>query len=550
MPIDERGAIPDGIVTMADWANYLAESGCEWFKYMLESGETDPDMKHVISSYLSVEIEINDEIPVDLCSRYHHNGGPQVMYKSTMVYSNGERIPVTHHGCWRCVGKDLMQAIADNTGNTYLFELWGNDSYRAVPAEFFPTNKITDCASCDSPMLDQNFSNNSRFKAIEAIADDEDVYLVHRSCARQCNECDAYHVAYNPWRRRSDSGPTGTKFVTVNGSEICPNCWNSNYNPDDYMQCDSCGNHCYEDDMRYSEVRGETLCDNCYSCEIECGECGDEYYEDDGHNCEEDSGRGFIHSYSYKPTAKFFGEAPYHMGMELEVESRGRYDVASGAEHVLDKLGSNRIYCKWDGSLQDGFEIVTHPHSLDEWHKLDWSFLDDLKSMGFRSWNTKTCGLHVHVSRSAFRGSSTLTSEAHQLRFLKFIYDNQRQSCRIAGRQSDYARWDDKGNLIAKVKEGVNSAGHYSAINTENYETIEIRIFKGSLRKERVLSAIEFVHAVVEYTRSLRIVPKNKPLSWSRFVAWLLNESNNYPNLITIIDESFDRDESLVSVED
>ena len=238
------------------------------------------------------------------------------------------------------------------------------------------------------------------------------------------------------------------------------------------------------------------------------------------------------------------------MGMELEVESRGRYDVADGAEHVLDKLGSDRIYCKWDGSLANGFEIVTHPHSLDEWHKLDWSFLDDLKGMGFRSWNTKTCGLHVHVSRTAFRGSSTLTSEAHELRFLKFIYDNQRQSCRIAGRESAYAKWDDKGNLIAKVKQGANNAGHYSAVNTENTFTIEVRIFKGSLRKERVLSAIEFVHAVVEYTRSLRIVPKNKPLSWSRFVAWLLNESNNYPNLITIIDESFDRDESLVSVED
>ena len=239
------------------------------------------------------------------------------------------------------------------------------------------------------------------------------------------------------------------------------------------------------------------------------------------------------------------------MGIELEVQSRGRVNLMDSAQQlVIDEIGEDRIYCKWDGSVSNGFEIVTHPHSLDEFHKLDWTFLDKLKSAGFRSWNSDSCGLHVHLSRRAFSGSSTLNGEAHQLRFLKFIYDNQRQACRIAGRVSDYARWDDKGNLIAKVKNGVNSAGHYSAVNTENRDTIEVRIFKGSLRKERVLSAIEFVHAVVEYTRSLKIVPKERPLSWARFVAYVVNESNNYPNLLTIINETFEREELTTSVED
>jgi hypothetical protein len=85
---------------------------------------------------------------------------------------------------------------------------------------------------------------------------------------------------------------------------------------------------------------------------------------------------------------------------------------------------------------------------------------------------------------------------------MKLIYDNQRQVERIAGRSGNhYATFGDKGKLVEKVKYGSQSNGRYSAINTENDATLEVRVFKGSLRKERVLSALEFVAASVEYTQ-------------------------------------------------
>jgi hypothetical protein len=210
---------------------------------------------------------------------------------------------------------------------------------------------------------------------------------------------------------------------------------------------------------------------------------------------------------------------------------------------------------KDDGSLNDGFEIVTHPHTLSDYQtNFNWEFMPKLKREGFRSWNTDTCGLHVHVSRTAFgegvspwgradRDQLILRRQAHELRFMKLIYDNQRQVERIAGRAgTQFATFGDKGKLVEKVKFGNQSNGRYSAINTDNEATLEVRVFKGSLRKERVLSALEFVTASVEYTRDLKVSAKNQALSWLRFTAYVSNHMETYPNLALIMSESFASD--------
>jgi len=59
---------------------------------------------------------------------------------------------------------------------------------------------------------------------------------------------------------------------------------------------------------------------------------------------------------------------------------------------------------KSNDSIDRGFEIVSHPMSLD-YHtdKMNWSeVFDKAVSMGYRSHQTDTCGLHIHVSRDAF----------------------------------------------------------------------------------------------------------------------------------------------------
>ena len=269
-----------------------------------------------------------------------------------------------------------------------------------------------------------------------------------------------------------------------------------------------------------------------------------EYWDGNSHDCEEDISSQLIHEYSYRPRPHFFGEAKYHFGFELEVESQGNSRKA-GASYVVDRL-SPRVYLKNDGSLDEGFEIVSHPHSLEELQKkFNWETLTGLRKQGFRSWDTSTCGLHVHVSRTAFgevsKRSDIVKAQAHELRFIKLIYDNQRQIERLAGRSSSYAKFNDKGSLANRVKYG-HQDDRYEAVNSQNERTLEVRVFKGSLKPARVLSAIELVHASVEYTRDLKVNGSNSALKWIHFVRFVADQAETYPNLVNAIQSTFDND--------
>lgn len=353
----------------------------------------------------------------------------------------------------------------------------------------------------------------------------DEPFLVHRSCSFSCNMCNEMFVA----SRRFSS-------YYYNGREICVDCANICSDSDDIYSCDTCGY--YFDQTFYSDWRQRDLCSECYDEEVECNECGYYTHENsmDDHVCYRDSSG--IYEYSYKPRPNFFGRDDYYFGIELEVEDKNEWGCGIGADIVYDTLG-DRVYCKHDGSLNDGFEIVSHPHSLAEMQNLNWNFLRTLRSKGFRSWDTDTCGLHVHVSRTAFRKDGK-RDEAHELRFQKLIYDNSTQVCAIAGRQSSYARFMDKGKLVPKVKYG-QSMDRYEAINVQNDHTLEIRVFKGSLRKERVLSAVEFIHSAVEYTRNMKINPKDKQFSWIRFMAYVLDNQEKYSNFVQVALSSLDK---------
>jgi hypothetical protein len=148
----------------------------------------------------------------------------------------------------------------------------------------------------------------------------------------------------------------------------------------------------------------------------------------------------------------------------------------------------------------------------------------------------------VHIGKVAFEKDSKGSRVAHEVRFTKFIYDNEMQVERISGRGSNtYATFADKGNIVRKVKFQDQRDSRYSVVNVYNESTYEVRIFRGSLRKERVLSGIEFVQAVAEHTRNMKVVAKHKPFAWSHFVSFVVNNAETYPNLLTIINESFER---------
>lgn len=358
----------------------------------------------------------------------------------------------------------------------------------------------------------------------------------------------------------------------VGGEDYCSECFeiyvkDEGYELDDYTSCIQCDRYELTDDMCAFE--DNYYCDSCYSDYIRfCDECDQSYHNDDQsyHDHDEDEDDDYndssvIHNYSYKPAPVFFGHDKFHMGFELEVEAHGNTSRYDGAEVAQNMLGVH-AYMKDDGSLENGFEIVTHPHTLNAYQKeFSWEFIPKLITLGFRSWNAGSCGIHVHISRSGFgivgdrnpiTGRVTysqpldkriLARQAHELRFIKLIYDNSRQVERLAGRSTRFATFSDKGNLVYKVKGGVQRDGHYSAVNTENADTLEVRVFKGSLKPARVLTALEFCHAATEYTRDLKVTGKNNALSWLKFCAYVAQNDEVYPNLVATINRTFQNDQ-------
>jgi hypothetical protein len=79
---------------------------------------------------------------------------------------------------------------------------------------------------------------------------------------------------------------------------------------------------------------------------------------------------------------------------------------------------------------------------------------------------------------------------------------------------TNYARIKDK-----KIGNAHQTNDRYEAINVTNNGTIEFRIFKGSLKYESVMAALEFVNALREFTSPASGVGFN--LSQDKFMEFI-----------------------------
>ena len=465
---------------------------------------------------------------------------------------------------WREEGREWMADLYQNMDllDGYIKRYFTN-------TDSWPTIASTepDCPGCGESLLnDEQLERltaaglrGTGYTTVTAYDADNNTYQVHNHCSKTCINCDSVYTYGRPYGGSGITNRMDFTSVQVIGlddrqsghwCETCVSRAKDNY---DYTD-EGCGNCGYmllgpvDTELTvYSPLHGEHVCESCYDNGVDCDECGYTMYNNESHDCDygdsdDDDDSSGIHNYSYKPRPIFYGIAPF-MGFELEVEASG--DRAGGVAlfQNLDPF-EKHYYLKSDGSLSYGFEIVSHPHDLTTYQSMDWSWLDKLSKKGFKSWNTTSCGLHVHIGLDAFK------DENHQIRFTKFIYDNERQAKRIAGRSSGYATFDSKGKVIPKIKRKWQDSDRYTAVNVQNENTLEVRIFRGSLRKERVLSGIEFTHAVCEYTRDMKIIPKNKPFSWLRFAAYVAAHDDKYPNLFIIINETFERRSEIDTEQD
>ena len=284
---------------------------------------------------------------------------------------------------------------------------------------------------------------------------------------------------------------TSETYETYDGN-VCEYCYEN-----DYRECEGCGEIFHIDRLYYSEN------DECYYCE----------------DCEPDE---VINSYSYKPTPIFRGDTDLYLGVELEIDGAGQSH--ENAQQIIDI--NNLLYCKADGSLDNGFEIVSHPCDLG-YHTtfMYWDeILEKCKNMGYTSHDAKTCGLHIHVSRDAL-GEDTEEQERTVQNILYFIENNWDKMLKFSRRtQEQLNRWasrygiengEEPEELLKKAKQDRN---RYRAINLLNYSTIEFRLYRGTLNNITFFATLQLTNYICEFCKACEDIQKT---GWNDFLQYV-----------------------------
>lgn len=321
--------------------------------------------------------------------------------------------------------------------------------------------------------------------------------------------------------------------TTAEGNTICYNCY-----CDNYSTCDDCSDVVDNDDINSVSDGSSYVCNSCFRrhyfrCEgcgesfhdngnygdsrcSECQEIHDDYDAECGcDNCRDAGRSSLVKGYSTNVLDYLSKDADKRLfGVELEVGYRRGESKSDMAEAVDSLIGSDAIL-KEDSSIStgsyEGFEIVTRPMNFDNQISA-WTKFCEGKPSALRSWDVGSCGLHIHVSRA----SITPLTLGKLLVFVN-ASNNSDMIKRIARRDSgQWARRYEK-NFTDAVK---SAPARYEAINLLPANTIEFRIFRGTLKVETLLSYIEFVKAAVEFCSNSSM----QSLGEDDFKKWLVKQ--------------------------
>ena len=321
--------------------------------------------------------------------------------------------------------------------------------------------------------------------------------------------------------------------IMVGSVPLCSRCAE-----EETVICSRCGERIFRDDNAGNEEI--PLCQDCFDRHFErCCHCGRIIHQSDAYYEDEDSDEPFcyscysqyahangIHDYYYKPEPIFRGEGDRYFGLELEIDGAGeRDDYANKVLSTGNPDGVENIYCKHDGSLDDGFEIVTHPMTLDyHMNEMPWAeVLQKARKLGYLSHQACTCGLHIHVNRNCFGATEEEQDECiarvlyffekHWEELLKFSRRTHRQLERWAAR---YGYKEHPREVLENAKKG--NLGRYTSVNLTNEDTIEFRIFRGTLKLNTLIATLQLVNRICDVALFMSD-EELKDMSWTTFVA-------------------------------
>ena len=325
-------------------------------------------------------------------------------------------------------------------------------------------------------------------------------------------------------------------FVTNNhGNEypVCDDCIN---NSELYYYCDDC-NTWYDDSVQYYVTEDERIiCEHCrYEDYYECDECGaivhrdDIYYCDDcdRYYCESCWGNHYheenllydYHEFSdWRPQHTDTESDPdFYIGHELEI------DGGDLCEEVVSEITSKiPAICMHDGSLgYNGIEIISHPLSYNYMLSQEQNYRDLFSQLtqnyDYKSHNTNTCGLHFHVTRPDDETVNRiiLFMETYKDEIITLSRRNTSEIQSWCNFLSDKVETSEKQlKSLDYIKKNKETSTRYMALNLTNSNTIEFRIFKGTLKYETFMACFEFVYNLTRLASNKEIPIEE--LTWTR----------------------------------
>lgn len=311
------------------------------------------------------------------------------------------------------------------------------------------------------------------------------------------------------------------------------------------FKCKHCGT---TSDMRYARITedGDMICTDCYEAYyVPCNNCGAAIKaSEDRRLCKDCSDiiyRKPINSYSTKPFPVFKGKKyndnrlSRFYGLELEYS----YTSAIFAYSLFNKEYKDKfLYNKSDSSLDSGVEIVTSPLDKQTLTELLGRMNKGLSKVGSIKNYNKNAGIHIHVNRASI--DSLTVYKLSYLLNMSATEDEKRIIYYISGRNRTsttetsnyhYAIVGDDCTQIKACKPG----DRYRALNLNNSNTIEFRMFASTTKVENILMYVDFVDDLIEYASKFSF----KNMNISSFISW--EKSNCKNNLIKRRINNFER---------
>lgn len=360
-----------------------------------------------------------------------------------------------------------------------------------------------------------------------------------------CADCDHhYNTCHDCGDRHNEDNLT---YLEPDGRCLCETCLSENYE-----RCDGCGHYVHNDNSHTLAESG-IICDACYEYGsfTRCDACQELYHDEDTRHDEVAdayycvscyaerirANANAIQCYSYKPEWEYHHaerEAAmrtndlFYFGVELEVENTSEQRHANEeTAATMNRLAP--LICKADGSINNGFEMVFHPHTYlyatSEGKAAIENCLAELRKRNFSGHNFG--GMHIHVSRDSF-------TRLHLVKFHMLFKNAYTLFTKLSQRKAEKLnQWASFANIGDTP--GTNYS-RYAALNyTEN--TVEVRIFNSTIRTERFFKNLEVVKAAIDYTKQCSL----RELDDAHFLRFIMQNRSRYRNLSRFLVEKHER---------